>query len=174
MLVSLVLIFAFQVLYGYLYRSIGLLIGLFMAGAACGSIFMSARLGKIRREFNLFAGLEALIITCACLTGLIITGFMQRNNYSLPVLLALFYTSGLLLGLEFPLAAKIYLGAKTRVGEASGILYGADLLGGWLAGVMGGIIFLPVLGLLNTCLVMAAFKLSSLSLFLATTSRKKS
>ncbi|MDI6606711.1 MAG: spermine synthase, partial [Candidatus Omnitrophota bacterium] len=167
MLSSLILIFAFQVVYGYLYRSIGLLIGLFMAGTAAGSIFMSSRLEKISRDFKLFAALEILIIGFCVLLGLIITGLPQRSNYSLLVFLALFFICGLFLGLEFPLAAKIYLKRKSRIGEASGILYGADLIGGWLAGVAGGIIFLPILGLFNTCLVMGIFKLSSLSLLLS-------
>ncbi|MFH0762584.1 MAG: hypothetical protein V1925_01695 [Candidatus Omnitrophota bacterium] len=167
MLASLLLILAFQVFYGYLYRSIGLLIGLFMAGAASGSIFMSARLEKIRRDFNLFALLETLIISFCLVLGLTIAGFGRCDKYAVVIFLALFYISGFLLGLEFPLAAKIYLKGSGRAGEASGALYGADLIGGWLAGIAGGIIFLPVLGFFNTCLVMALFKLSSLLLFLS-------
>lgn len=166
MLASLVLIFSFQVLYGYLYRSLGLLIGLFMAGAACGSIFISHRLERTGRGINLFAGLEAAIVVFSCLLGLAITNFIEQNHCPLFVFLALFYICGLLLGLEFPLAAKIYLGGRNRAGEASGVLYGADLLGGWLAGMTGGIVLLPVLGIFNTCLLMALLKLSSMILFL--------
>jgi len=47
-----------------------------------------------------------------------------------------------------------------------GILYSADLVGGWVAGVLGGIVFLPILGLFNSCLVIIMFKLSSLFLLL--------
>ena len=34
-----------------------------------------------------------------------------------------------------------------------------------MAGMLGGIVFLPVLGLFNTCLVMVMLKLSSLIVF---------
>jgi hypothetical protein len=43
-------------------------------------------------------------------------------------------------------------------------LYAADLLGGWAAGILGGIVFLPILGLLNTCLVIVLLKVSSILL----------
>ena len=71
---------------------------------------------------------------------------------------------GFFVGLEFPLAAKLYLGKSGQIGRTSGLLYGADLLGGWLAGILGGIIFLPVLGLFNTCMVVVMLKVSSLFL----------
>jgi spermidine synthase len=41
-------------------------------------------------------------------------------------------------------------------------------MGGWVAGILAGMVFLPVLGILNTCVVIAIFKLSSLILLLAT------
>jgi spermidine synthase len=87
-------------------------------------------------------------------------------QYVSSIFILLFFVSGILIGLEFPLASKIYLGQKESVGETAGVLYGADLLGGWLAGILGGIILLPILGLFNSCIVMVSLKLSSLSLLL--------
>ena len=51
-------------------------------------------------------------------------------------------------------------------GFTSGLLYFSDLIGGWLAGVVGAVVFLPILGLINTCIVIVMFKLSSLLLLL--------
>jgi len=59
------------------------------------------------------------------------------------------------------------LAKRGRIGEVAGLLYGADLLGGWVAGLFGGILFLPILGLFKTCLVIVMFKLSSLMLLVA-------
>jgi predicted membrane-bound spermidine synthase len=83
----------------------------------------------------------------------------------------LFFISGLLMGLEFPLAAKIYSKESDKVGATVGLLYGSDLIGGWVAAIFGGIIFLPILGLFNTCMVIVALKLGSLGLLVAANRR---
>jgi hypothetical protein len=54
----------------------------------------------------------------------------------------------------------------------AGLLYGADLLGGFLGGLFGGILLLPILGLRESCFVMGLIKLSSLALFLIFIKRK--
>ena len=46
--------------------------------------------------------------------------------------------------------------------RSAGILYASDLFGGWLGGIFGGIILLPVLGLFNACSVVVALKLISM------------
>ena len=166
MLTSLILMFSFQVFYGYLYYRIALLISIFMAGIALGSIFMTKNIPKIKKELNLFVVLEVLVIAFSYIMALVITELVVPLQYVSSIFILLFFVCGILIGLEFPLASKIYLGQKESVGETAGVLYGADLLGGWLAGILGGIILLPILGLFNSCIVMVSLKLSSLSLLL--------
>lgn len=169
MLSNLLLIFSFQIFYGYLYHKIGLLLSIFMAGIAVGSIFMTGILKRLKSDLKLFIGLEALLILFLGAMSLGISRFFEFKSYGL-IFIGLFFISGLFLGLEFPLASKIYLGKKQEVAGAAGGLYAADLIGGWLAGVFGGVILLPVLGLFNSCLVIIIFKISSLLLLLATKS----
>jgi spermidine synthase len=167
MMISLILIFSFQVIHGYLYYWIGLLISVFMAGAACGSIVMAMNAPKIKNRLSLFIKLELTIIIFTYLAVSIITNHTAGQiKLLLPVFAALFLISGLLSGLEFPLAAKMYLMDKGQAGAASGVLYFCDLMGGWVAGMLGGVVLLPVLGLFNSCLVIIALKLSSLALLL--------
>jgi spermidine synthase len=71
------------------------------------------------------------------------------------------FICGFLIGAQFPLANKIYLKDDTSLSKAAGILYSSDLLGGWLGGVVGGVVLLPVLGLLGTCVVVVLLKLFS-------------
>jgi spermidine synthase len=52
------------------------------------------------------------------------------------------------------------------LGETAGLLYAADLLGGFFGGLSGGILLLPILGLKETCFIMAMLKISSGLLFL--------
>lgn len=166
MLTTFILLFSFQVFYGYLYHMIGMLISIFMAGTALGSILMTARIGKIKNEISQFRKLEILIIVFSLALSLFITSLTGARHYASVIFFALFFLSGLLLGLEFPLATKIYLGEKEDVGRVSGVLYGSDLIGAWSAGIFGGVILLPVLGLFNTCIVIVMLKLSSLFLLL--------
>jgi spermidine synthase len=164
MLMNLILIFSFQVIYGYLYHRIGLLISIFMGGTALGSIFMTHNTRNIKNSLSLFVKLEAVIVLFSYLAALIITRFLGYTNFSALIFMALFFISGLLIGLEFPLATKMYLGERGQVGLVAGLLYFSDLIGGWLAGIVGAVVFLPVLGLFNTCMVIIFLKLSSLLL----------
>ncbi len=171
MLINLILIFSFQVIYGYLYHRIGILISIFMAGTALGSIFITNRLEKIKKDCSSFIRLEIAVTLFSLLLALIITRFSNGLAKSPLIFMTLFFIPGFLMGLEFPLASKIYLVKSNKIGQTVGILYSADLLGGWLAGILGGIILLPVFGLFNACMVMVILKLSSLLLLLVTNTK---
>jgi spermidine synthase len=163
MLLNLVLIFSFQVSYGYLYHKIGLLISIFMAGIALGSLFITQRINKLKNKLRLFMGLEIAVILYSFLVAFIsLSGWQMYLGY-----LVLFFICGLLMGLEFPLASALYLEAGGKIGSSAGSLYAADLLGGWLAGILGGVVLLPVLGLFESCMVAVLLKLSSFILLWA-------
>ena len=171
MIFSLSIIFTFQTCYGYLYREIGILVAIFMTGIALGSLFMTARLKRNKGESILFLETELGIILFSFLLPMVflVSAPLQRSATGL--FETLFWVtslvSGVLMGLQFPLAMKIYLHAlpaEATIGQAAGLIYGVDLLGGFVGGLFGGILLLPVLGLRQTCLLMAAIKMSSLPL----------
>ncbi|MBU0549570.1 MAG: spermine synthase [Candidatus Omnitrophica bacterium] len=157
MLLNLIIIFSFQVVYGYLYYSIAMLISLFMAGAALGSFLISRYLNRIRQPLSLLVALEIGIITWIFLTLFILLSYPPRIIFFM-----LCAVTGLWVGMEFPLANKIYLRGQRTIGWTAGIFYAADLFGGWLAAILSGILFLPILGVVDTCLVVFMFKLISL------------
>ncbi len=166
MLINLVLIFGFQIFYGYIYQMIGTLVSVLMAGVCLGSVFMARYALQNRNDHRLFIQLEVLEVIFTLFSTLIIIGMPGYAGYSYFVFLILFFISGLLVGLEFPLASKIYLKNTHKVGESVGTLYFADLLGGGIAGMLGGILLLPVLGVFKACMAIILFKLSSLIIFL--------
>ena len=75
--------------------------------------------------------------------------------------LTLSFISGFLTGSQFPLANKLYLKKSGNLSQTAGLLYASDLLGGWLGGIVGAVVLLPVLGLTGTCLTVALLKLTS-------------
>jgi len=175
MIFNLAIIFAFQTLYGYLYHQIGLLIAIFMLGIASGSFFITKRLDRIKKDSLLFLKIEMAIILFSILFPFLflIPSHHLGNKVVYFILygavLIMSFLSGMSIGLQFPLANKIYLGSradKRTIGQTAGLLYGADLLGGFFGGLSGGILLLPILGLKETCFIMAMLKMSSLALLL--------
>jgi spermidine synthase len=189
MVFDLAIIFTFQTLFGYLYYQIGLLVTVFMAGAALSSLLATRRLVLWGSGATAFLITEACLVVFASLLPLAFTipsRSLERPMVNL-LLHALFllmsFTSGALTGFQFPLAARLHLGGASRAGTGStsgatkarqpvtgevtytaGLLYGADLVGGYFGGLIGGVILLPILGLWNTCLILAMIKASSLIL----------
>jgi spermidine synthase len=176
MILELAIIFSFQILFGYLYFQLGLLVTIFMAGTAAGSLFMSRLLTEVRNERGLFLVCEITIIAFAIFLPFCF--FLPAPYLNLTpvyvlvyiIFLLLSFLSGALVGGQFPLANKIYLSslapASGSLTGTAGLLYGADLLGGFAGGLLGGIILLPLLGLKETCLLVAGCKAAGFILLL--------
>jgi len=167
MIFDLMIIFAFQSLYGYVFAWVGLLVASFMAGAACGAMLTTTALERIKDSFQLLIKIDLGIICFAMGFPFV---FIAANNYLggpqaftvfRMLFLAVSFVSGLLVGSQFPLANRLCLGNSTSFSKTAGMLYASDLLGGWLGGIVGAVILLPVLGLTGTCITVGLLKLTS-------------
>lgn len=170
MIFSLALIFTFQTFYGYLYHQIGLLVAVFMSGIASGSFFITNRFDRMKNDSLLFLNTEIAIILFSTLFPFV---FLMPSQYLenrivylilYGAVLVMSFLSGMFTGIQFPLAVKIYLdnpSKKGKLGQTAGLLYGADLFGGFFGGLLGGVFLLPLLGLKETCFMMALIKISS-------------
>jgi spermidine synthase len=168
MMFDLMMIFAFQSIYGYVFSWIGILVASFMAGAACGALLITSVLGRIRNYLKVFKIIELAIISFSIAFPVV---FLAMPAYSggtgvfflfKLLFLGLSFISGFLTGSQFPLANKLYLERSGNLSQTAGQLYAADLLGGWLGGIVGAVVLLPVLGLTGTCLTVGLLKLTSL------------
>jgi spermidine synthase len=175
MIFDLAIIFTFQTLYGYLYHQIGLLVAVFMMGVALSSHRMNRRIDRIKRKPLVFLLLEGGITIFSILLPfvfLIPSHHLEKTAVFFSLYGAFFmmsFLAGGSIGLQFPLASKIYLDLPARglsVARTAGLLYGADLLGGFFGGLFGGVLLLPILGLKETCLIITMLKISSGLLFL--------
>ena len=168
MIFSLVVIFMFQITYGHVFSWVGLLVAAFMAGAGIGALFLTRITSGEEHTRRLFLYLEAAIIGFAIALPLIFLAARALPDTRASLIfvrilfLAVAFVSGMLVGGQFPLANKLYLKNPEGLSKTAGLIYGSDLLGGWLGGILGGVLLLPVMGLTGTCITVAMVKLTSL------------
>ena len=138
-----------------------------MAGAACGALLITTVLGRIKNYFKVFKIIELAIICFSIafpfvfLAASAYLGTSEVFFFFKALFLTLSFISGFLTGSQFPLANKLYLNKSSNLSQTAGWLYAADMLGGWLGGIVGAVVLLPVLGLTGTCLTVALLKLTS-------------
>ncbi len=168
MIFDLMLIFAFQSIYGYVFSWIGLLVTSFMAGAAFGAMIITKVMERLNDSINFYIKLEIAIICfsvgCPFVFHIVhrYLGTIGMFFFFKIVFLVISFIGGLLIGSQFPLANKIYLHNNKSLSRTAGMLYASDLLGGWMGGVVGAVVILPVLGLTGTCITVGLIKLTSL------------
>jgi len=167
MMFVLMIIFAFQSIYGYVFSSIGILVASFMAGAACGAMLLTSLLERIKNYFKVFIKIELAIICFSIAFPFVfiaVSTYLDSSEnffFFIMLFLAISFISGFLTGSQFPLANKLYLKKSRSLSQTAGLLYASDLLGGWLGGIVGAVVLLPVLGLTGTCITVGLLKLTS-------------
>jgi len=171
--VDIVIVLAFQSLYGYIYHWIGILIAAFMVGLTLGGMWMTRRLNVAQQEdvvddYNVFLKLE----WCIVLYTVVLIGVLYLLNrfqeyaflFGTAQYILLFLNSlcGFFLGAEFPLANKLYLKHTRNYTETAGNLYAADILWSWVGALFVTILFIPLFGIFNTCLLILFINFCSL------------
>lgn len=169
MFFDLAIIFAFQITYGYVFHWLGLLVSIFMTGALLGSLWMTNVLASLRKKTAVFAASEAAVMLFALALPAALTWrggqLPQTEALTKSVFLAASLISGLTVGTQFPLANNLFLSRGTpNSTESASALYASDLLGGWFSGMIAGVVMIPVMGLLWSCVVIASLKAVSLLL----------
>ena len=138
-----------------------------MAGAACGALLITTVLERIKNYSKVFKIIELTIICFSIafpFVFLAVPTYPDSSEafflFKMPFL-TLSFISGFLTGSQFPLANKLYLTRGGGLSQNAGLLYASDLLGGWLGGIAGAVVLLPVLGLIGTCITVGLLKLTS-------------
>jgi spermidine synthase len=157
MLLELSFFFVFQLFKGVMLKTIGFLIAIFMAGLWLGSRITSNPPRAPGHDMKrLFAGEFILLLLCGSLwmvsSGSFPTEFLHM------ILLPLIFLAGFSAGVQFPPAARL---TSDSSGSGTALVYGFDLLGGWLGAVFGSALFLPLLGFSTTALLLMILKGSS-------------
>ncbi|MFH1126053.1 MAG: hypothetical protein V1703_02915, partial [Candidatus Altiarchaeota archaeon] len=158
---EIVLIMAFQVLYGYAYYKIGAIVTAFMFGLFIGAVYATKKLAGLQKaDLSKIVSCVALysIILPSALHGLSsLSGWMSSISNQLFFPLAT-VVLGFMVGLLFPLANKMQKPESTQ--EAMGLLYSLDLFGAFFGSLLTSIFLIPVYGIINVSLAVGLINLA--------------
>ncbi|MBE3098582.1 MAG: fused MFS/spermidine synthase [Planctomycetes bacterium] len=188
MALEIVLLYTFQTMYGYVYKMVGVVVGVFMFGLVLGSWAMNRRLRSgengqrgqsplssprpvglttlVWLDLAVMVFAASLVLALAALRSVAADWAVQAAIFSLVAV------AGVLGGLLFPLAAAVMLEDRRTTGRAAGAVDAADNAGACLGAFVTGILLVPVLGVTGACLAVAGTKaLSALLVGVAATVR---
>jgi spermidine synthase len=173
MCADLLIIFAFQALYGYVYHLIGLLLAAFMAGLSLGG-WMAGRGERLRGDEGgatqdgvRLLRLEAAMLVFWLVLPLVLTGLQRvaETGYAAAevtvALVTLNALVGSLVGAQFTTANRMSLHAHPDAVATAGSLYAADLVGAFSAAMSLSAMLLPALGMVQICVLVAGVKAGS-------------
>ena len=168
---QIIVILAFQFLYGYVYYKIGLILTSFMIGLVLGSLCINRALKKITNEKALYLRTQTAICIYPLILPLIfhyiskvgpekeiLARVLESGFVTLPVI------AGFIGGFQFPLANKICLASDANVSKTTGLLYGIDLLGSCVGALIIGVLLVPVIGITQVCFFIAFTNFLALAL----------
>ena len=151
---ELLVIFAFQIFFGYIYFQIGLIVTVFLAGLLPGAWFGHQFRYRSKQTLSLADGLLILLM------GLLVVA-LKQESYGLPVSFFLFYgfVVSLICGFQFPVA--LYL----RGGDAPAVTqtFSADLIGAAFGTLMTSVVLIPYFGIIWAATGLIGLKLISLT-----------
>ncbi len=151
---EILVIFAFQIFFGYIYLQIGLIVTVFLAGLLPGAI-LSDYLKKFATPFLITGEIVLTALMIVFLAG--ITRFPEFMTGSSFLVFGFFVS--LVCGAQFP--AALHLAGSGR--PAAIRLFSADLMGAALGTLVTSIFLIPYVGILWTAVALIALKLISLT-----------
>lgn len=163
---ELLLLLAFQAIYGYVYHQLAILIAAFMAGMALGSWLGMAR---EHRQVRMLARLQTLAALSPLVLYLLFqllalihtrVGLFLASQIVFPVLAV---GCGLMGGYQFPIASRVFFAGSDQH-ASPGVLYALDLAGACVGALLLSVYLLPVFGFLNTAVLLAIVNLAPAAL----------
>lgn len=167
-------IYLFQVTEGYIYHKIALLITAIMAGMALGNFWATRRLERKNTKTGIIKIHLAIISWCSFLS---LTVILIRSPHSLLLnsyfLILYSLLIGFIVGMEFPLANQLFFRGEQNPNKKTGVIYGADVLGSSLGAILLCLLFIPILGIIQTLLILAFINILVVCICLMLKSPKK-
>jgi len=146
---EIILLITFQIIYGYVFQMIGIIIMLFMAGLALGSFAIN----KKTKEYSVNKYLKiqtGIAVYCILLPFvLMLLNLLEKNPYVIQAaFMILILIIGGLTGMAYSLSSKII---KKDIPSIAAETYGADLFGSAIGALILSAFLLPLLGIFQVC-----------------------
>jgi len=160
--IEIILLIGFQILYGYVYHKLGIIITVFMLGLAIGAYHMNKRLKRTKVE-NLIK-IEFLIAIFSILLPFALILMNSLKNSTLIYLSSQFIIPfltlilAILVGMEFPLASKLHF---KNISHTAAVLYNADLIGACIGALLVSALLIPLIGIVNVCILVGILNIVS-------------
>ena len=162
---SVILIYSYQSLYGYLFQRIGFLIALFMLGLSIGGSIIHYLIKKKKATLALLIAIQILIcILCLSLPS-VLKLFDNMSPIFQPLFFSLMVLTGILTGHILPLSAHLVNQWGTELGKSASYTMASDHLGGCIGAILIGAFFVPLMGLSHCAFFLAALQGVSLVLW---------
>jgi spermidine synthase len=176
MVLQIVLILSFQILAGFAYLQLALIIAFFMAGLAVGTFFVGALKSGWHQESRYRDSRAirwlAMVQTGVAALPLVLLVFLSPLGEGLReglspvaaswVFTAVSFVAGVIGGSHFSLAVLASAAAGARLERTGGYLYALDLAGAAGGAVVAGLFLLPLFGVASTLVLLSL--LASISL----------
>lgn len=172
MALSIILLFSFQSIFGYLYSFIGIIIALFMGGLTVGGFAGRKYSGGLIECQGAIALNQLLIMFFIIVLPQILKSFiaMEARNIIMQefAYLTLIPVSGFLTGIQFPLSGRILSLLGLSIQKSASAVDNMDHLGAFFGAIATGVILVPILGIELTCYLIGFINLLIAALWTAT------
>lgn len=152
--VEIIILIAFQVIYGYVYQATGIIIAIFMAGLAAGSFIGRKWTGPV--DYNIFGFIQVGLVIYSLLLPVALHVVKSSPDSDALVYFAftiLTILVSLMVGVEFSFATSML---KTDISSVASSLYAVDLIGSAFGALVISIYVVPLLGITFASFVVAA------------------
>jgi spermidine synthase len=148
---EIIVLIAFQVIYGYLYLAMGVFFAAFMAGLALGTLFRKKIIPVVTvRSLLMLQLIIGMVVFLAIPLLTLMKRYTASHGLVYFICFSLLFTIAFLVGGYFSMSSVIQT-EKTRVVAAR--VYATDLLGSAAGALLTSVILIPRLGLYTTLAV---------------------
>jgi len=159
MVLQVVFLLSFQIIEGFVYRQLALIIAFFMAGLAVGAGWISWR-NPSPPNAKVARGLFIRVQTLVCMLPIGLMLFLplihgEIRNFVSPMAMGWLFsglslTTGILGGVHFALAVMVAAGSGAALEKIGGKFYALDLAGAAAGVLIAALFILPIYGIMNT------------------------
>ncbi|MCK4985982.1 MAG: hypothetical protein KAS40_10710, partial [Desulfobacterales bacterium] len=171
MVLQVVFLLSFQIIEGFVYRQLALIIAFFMTGLAVGAGWISWR-NPSQPKTNVARGLFIRVQALFCMLPFGLMLFFplihgEIRNFLSPTAMGWLFSglsliTGILGGVHFALAVMVMAGTGVALEKIGGGFYALDLAGAAAGVLIAALFILPIYGIMNTLVFLST--LSGISL----------